>query len=164
MKKFAIEIKWGILFSIVSIVWMILEKTVGLHDIHVDKQLRYSYLFAFVAIGIYVLALLDKKKQFYKGNMTWKQGFITGIIISFVVSILSPLVNYITFTYITPSFFENIIQYNVSHKIQTQTQAEAYFCINSYILQGISGGLSMGVLTAALVAFFVKTKKNRNEK
>jgi len=164
MKKITLEIKWGILFSIVSIVWMILEKTVGLHDIHVDKQLRYSYLFAFVALIVYSLALLDKKKQYYKGIMTWKQGFITGIIISFVVSALSPLVNYIIYTYISPTFFENIIRFSVENDIQNQTEAESYFCLNSYIIQGISESLSNGILISALVAFFVKTKNNKNEK
>ena len=91
MKKYAVELKWGILFSLFSIVWMILEKTVGLHDRYIDKQAIYTNLFAIVAFIIYFLALIDKKKRFYNGKMTWKQGFISGIALSFVISLLKAL-------------------------------------------------------------------------
>jgi hypothetical protein len=74
-------------------------------------------------------------------------------------------VQYVSFTYISPNFFPNIIRYAVAHKIQTPAQAEIFFSMNSYILQGIFNALSMGVLTAALVALLVKTKNNNpNEK
>ena len=158
MKKFSIEIRWAIQFSIFSLVWMIIEKSVGLHDQYIAKQPIYTNLFAIIAIAIYVLALLDKKKNYYNGTMDWKQGFLCGLVLSFVIAVLSPMVQYITFTYITPNFFAKITEYAVSHKIQTQAQAETFFSMKSYILQGIFGALSMGVITAALVALVVKTK------
>ena len=164
MQKFSIEIRWGIQFSILTLVWMIIEKSVGLHDQYIAKQAIYTNLFAIIAIGIYFLALVDKKKNYYHGTMDWKQGFISGLILSFVIAVFSPLVQYITFTFITPHFFEKITEYAVSHKIQTQVQAEAFFNKTSYIMQGIFGALSMGVITAAMVAFVVKTKENPNEK
>ncbi|WP_298223571.1 DUF4199 domain-containing protein [Flavobacterium sp.] len=164
MKKFTIEIRWAIQFSILTLVWMIIEKTVGLHDQYISKQAIYTNFFGIIAILIYFLALLDKKKNYYKGKMDWKQGFLSGLVLSAVVAVLSPLVQYITFTYITPRYFENIIRYAVSHKIQTQVQADTFFNMKSYILQGIFGALSMGVITAALVALVVKTKDYRHEK
>ena len=91
--------------------------------------------------------------------MTWKQGFLSGVVLSIVISILSPLVQYISYTFISPNFFTNIIKYAIDHKVQTQVQAEAYFSIKSYILQGLFGSLSMGVITAAIVAYFLKNKK-----
>ena len=66
MKKFAIEIKWGILFSVATLVWMIIENSVGLHDVYIGKQARYTNLFGIVAVVIYVLALREKKYLFYK--------------------------------------------------------------------------------------------------
>jgi len=159
MKKFTIEIKWGIQFSLLSIVWMIFEKTMGWHDQLIAMQPIYTNLFGIIAVLIYFLALLDKKKNFYQGKMDWKQGFIAGIALSIVISLLSPIVQYVTYTYITPNYFTNIIHYTVSHKKQTQAQAELFFSLRSYMLQGAFGGLSMGVLTAAIVALLVKTKK-----
>ncbi len=164
MKKFAIEIRWGIQFSIVSLVWMIFEKTMGWHDALINKQAIYTNLFAFVAIGLYFIALSDKKKNFYNGRMDWKQGFISGMILSTVIAVLSPMVQSVTYTYITPHFFENIIQYRVAHKFQTQSQAEMYFNLKSYTIQAIFGAFSFGVLTSAVVAFVVRTKINTNEK
>jgi hypothetical protein len=159
MKKFAIEIRWGVMFSLATMVWVIVENSVGLHDVYIAKQPIYTNLFAIIAITLYALALRDKRDNFFKGKMTWKQGFLSGVVLSIVISILSPLVQYISYTFISPNFFTNIIKYAVDHKVQTQAQAEGYFSIKSYILQGIFGGLSMGVITAAIVAYFLKNEK-----
>ena len=158
MKKYTIEIKWGAIFSIAMILWMILEKSVGLHDVHIDKHPIYTNLFAIVAIIIYILAIKDKKKNFFNNNMDWKQGFVSGIYVTIVVALFSPLVQYIISTFITPDFFKNAINYAVEHKKLTQTQAEAYFNLKSYMMQSVFGALSMGVVTAAIVAYFNKTK------
>lgn len=163
MKNFSIEIKWGLLFSVATLLWMVLEKSLGLHDQFIARQAIYTNLFALVAIGIYILALSDKKKNFYKGKMTWKQGFLSGMVLSVIVSLLSPLIQYITFTYISPTFFSHIIAYSIANKVQTQAQAEAYFNMKSYLIQGVFGGLSMGVITSAIVALMVKTKNYSNE-
>jgi Protein of unknown function (DUF4199) len=164
MKKFAIEIRWAIQFSIVSLVWMIFEKTMGWHDELISKQAIYTNLFAFVGIGIYFIALSDKKKNYYKGTMDWKQGFMSGMILSTVIAVLSPMVQSITYTYITPHFFENIISYMVKQKVQTQSQAEMYFNLKSFTIQGVFGAFSFGVLTSAFVAFVLKTKITTHEK
>lgn len=164
MKKFAIEIRWGIQFSIVSLVWMIFEKTMGWHDKLISKQAIFTNLFAFVGVGIYFIALADKKKKYYNGKMDWRQGFISGMILSTVTAVLNPMVQSITYTYITPEFFNNIIEYQVSHKFQTQSQAEMYFNLTSFTIQGIFGAFSFGVLTSVIVAFVLRTKILTNEK
>lgn len=164
MKKFAIEIKWAIQFSLLSLVWMIIEKSTGLHDEYISKQAIYTNLFGIIAIAVYFLALRDKKKHYFDGQMDFKQGFISGIILSFIVAMLSPIVQYITFTYITPHFFETIKAYVISHKIQTPAQADTFFSMKSYMIQGIFGALSMGVITSALVALLLKTKTTGHEK
>jgi hypothetical protein len=58
-------------------------------------------------------ALLDKRKNFYNGVMTYKQGFITGLIITAIVTIFSPLTQWIISNVITPDYFKNVIQYSV---------------------------------------------------
>lgn len=162
MKKFAIEIKWAINFSIATLLWMILEHSLGWHDENIAKQVLYTNFFAFVAIAVYFLALKDKKDNFFMGNMPFRQGFISGVILSIFIALLSPIVNFITFKYIAPNFFENMINYAVANKVQTQVQANAYFNLGNYIQQGIFGSLSMGVVTSAIISFFLKSKpKNK---
>lgn len=159
MKKFSIEFKWAINFSIASLIWIIVEKSSGLHDVHIDKYFIYSNLFAFVAIAIYFFALLDKKKNFYNNTIDWKQGFVSGIILSFFIALFSPIVQYVSFVHISPKYFEYFTQYAVKNKALTLEQAKAYYSINSYILQGVSNALSMGVITSAIVALIIRTKK-----
>ncbi len=159
MKKFSIEIKWGIIFSIVSLAWMFLEKGLGWHDENIAQHAIYTNFFAIVAIVLYVFALLDKKKNFYNGRMTWSQGFISGIVISIVVAILSPIGQYITHEFITPDYFDNVIEYSVKNEIYTREAAEEYFNLTSYIIQSFFFALVVGVVTSAIVAYFVRTKK-----
>lgn len=158
MKKFGIEIKWGIIFTLALLLWMFFEKSMGWHDEHIAKHSIYTNFFAIIAIGLYVLALLDKRKNFYDGKISWSQGFISGIVVSVIVALLSPLAQYITSEFITPAYFENVINYAVETGNMTRENAEAYFNLKSYILQSFFMALVMGVVTSAIVAWFVKKK------
>ncbi|MCF4102101.1 DUF4199 domain-containing protein [Gillisia sp. M10.2A] len=159
MKNFKIEIKWGLLFVLAGLLWMLFEKSMGWHDALIADHAWYTNLFAFVAILIYVLALKDKKKNFYDGRMTWQQGFISGVVITAIVALFAPISQYVTATYISPEYFNNMIAYSVDNSTMSQEQAEAYFNLKSYVIQAIFGALAMGVVTSAIVAFFVKSKK-----
>ncbi|WP_371134663.1 DUF4199 domain-containing protein [Algoriphagus sp.] len=158
MKSIKIEIKWGILFVLVGLIWMVFEKAMGWHDVHIDKHETYTLFMAPIAISIYVFALLDKKRNFFGGKMSYKQGFIAGLIITLVVFLLSPLSQYITSTYITPDYFNNAIDYSVSSGKMERQAAEDYFNLQSYMMQSMIGAAIMGLITAAIVAFFVRTK------
>lgn len=159
MKKIRLEIKWALIFVVMSLLWMLLEKLFGLHSTHIDKHMYLTNLFAIPAIIIYVLALIDKKKKDYNGQMTYKQGFISGLIITVIVALFAPLTQWITSTVITPEYFPNVIAHSVDtgyHK--SLEEAEAYFNLKNYIVQSVIGAIVMGVVTSAIVAIFVRTK------
>lgn len=158
MNKIAIEIKWGIIFSISALLWMFLEKSLGWHDKLIGKQPFYTLLFGIVAILIFILAIQDKKRNYFKNDMDWKQGFITGCIISLIAALLSPLSQYIIYTFISPNFFQNAINFAVENKRMSLESAEAYFNLKSHIFQAVSDRLSIGIVTSAIVAYFMKTK------
>lgn len=158
MKNIKIEIKWAIIFALMTLLWMVLERSVGLHDTHIDKHAVYTNFIAIPAISVYVFALLDKRKNFYHGKMTYLQGFICGLIITLFVTVLSPLTQYITSTIITPDYFENAIAYGVSTGKITPEAAEDYFNLENYIIQGLIGAPFMGLITTALVAIFTRKK------
>ncbi len=159
MKKLKIEIKWALIFAAMGLLWMLGEKLAGLHDQHIDQHERYTMFFAIPAIAVYVFALLDKRKNYYKGTMTYMQGFISGLIISVIVTALSPLTQYVTSYIITPEFFSNAIKYVVEHGRMTQVEAESYFSMKNYIIQGLMWGMGMGIVTSAIVAIFTRKKK-----
>lgn len=73
LKQFGIEMKWGIIFSVMTLIWITMEKAVGLHDQYIDKQMIYTNLIAIPALILYFLALLEKKKKFIMTKWTLKK-------------------------------------------------------------------------------------------
>ncbi len=158
MRRYAIELKWGLIFVAMALAWMLLEKLAGLHSTHIDKHATYTNLFALPAIVVYVLALRDKRNNFYGGSMSWKQGFVSGLIITAIVTVLSPLSQIITSEIISPEYFANAIEYAVGSGALSREAAEAYFNLKSYILQGLIGAPVTGAITSAIVAIFIRKK------
>lgn len=160
MKTIKIEIKWAFIFMGSLLLWMVLEKLVGLHGKHIDKHQYLTMLYVIPAIWLYVLALKDKKKNYFNGQMNFKQGFISGLIISVIVTVFSPLTQWIISNVITPEYFPNVIAYSVkTGYFKTLSEAEAYFNYKNYAMQSTIWALIMGVITSVIVAFFIKTKK-----
>lgn len=155
MSKISLELRWAVIFAISILVWMLIERLTGLHGERIDQHYIYTNLFAIVAIVIYVLALQSKRAQL-GGIMSWKQGFIAGVIISLVIAILSPLVSYLGHTFVSPDYFPNIIAHSVAIEAMTQAEAEAFFNLQSYMVQSAVFAFVVGVVTSAIVAVFVK--------
>lgn len=76
MKKYSTELKWATIFVVVTLVWMVLEKAVGLHGEHIDKHAIYTNLFAIPAIAVYVFALREKRDKDFGGTMTFSHRMI----------------------------------------------------------------------------------------
>lgn len=75
MKYFTIlELKWGFIFFIASLLWMYFEKLMGWHGEKISQHATMTLSFAVIAIAIYVFALLEKRKKKYNNRMTWLQG------------------------------------------------------------------------------------------
>ncbi|MBC6992745.1 DUF4199 domain-containing protein [Neolewinella lacunae] len=156
MQQYRIEIKWGLIFVAMSLLWMLGERLVGLHDELLEHHAVWTNLIAVPAIILYVLALKDKRENFYGGKMSWGQGFKAGMIVTAVVAILSPLTQLITSKIITPHYFDNVIAYSVAQGLSTQADAEAFFNLGNYIVMGFIGAIVMGAVTSAIVAIFAK--------
>lgn len=162
MNKISIEIKWGIIFSLVGLLWMVAEKVSGLHDTYLDYHLYLTNLFAIPAIIVMVLALRDKKKNYYEGDMTYSEGMLSGVVLSLVIAILSPLTQWITTYVITPDFFPLVIKRSVALGFYaTEQDAASYFNYGNYARQGFLMSLMMGVLTTAICMIFIKSKAKK---
>ena len=156
MKNIKIEVKWAIIFVMMTLSWMLMERLTGLDSEHIDKHEIFTNFIAIPAIAVYVFALLDKRKRFYNGQMTYLQGFISGLIITGGVAVVSPLTQYITSTIINPDYFTSIINHTVEKGKMTREAAEDFYNLKSFIVQGLVGAPGMGLLTTAIVAFFAK--------
>jgi hypothetical protein len=160
MKSIKIEIKWALIFSVMGLVWMLLEKWSGLHDKYIDYHLYLTNLFAIPAIWVMVLALKDKKKNFYNNNIDYKQGLKSGIVLSLFIAAMSPLTQWITSFVITPEYFPNVIKRSVEvGYYKTTEEATANFNYKNYAIQGTIAAFVMGLVTTAIAMIFIRTKK-----
>jgi hypothetical protein len=140
---------------------MVFERAMDWHDELIEKHPMYTNFFGILAILIYFLALRDKRKNFFNGIMSWRQGFISGIVVTIVITLLTPLSQYLVYKYISPDYFRNIIEYSVDNNRMIRRDANALFNLKSYIIQSTSWALVMGVVTAAIVAWLVKVDKKQ---
>lgn len=163
MKNIKIEIKWAILFSAMTLMWMLLEKISGLHAKYIDYHLYLTNLFAIPAIWFMILALKDKKKNFYKGNMSYIQGLKSGIILSLFIAILSPPTQWITSYVITPEYFPNAIKRSVElGYYKTTGEAVSNFNYTNYALNSTIFAFIFGTVTTAIAMIFIRTKRQQH--
>ncbi|CAH0998790.1 hypothetical protein LEM8419_00125 [Neolewinella maritima] len=156
MHKYRIEIKWALIFVAMTLVWVGLERAVGLHGPHIDRHVVFTNFIALPAVAIYVLALIDKRRHYYSGRMTYRQGFLTGAVITGIIVFLSPLTQWLVQRVISPDYFPNMIAYAVEAGHASRVDAEANFQLGSYILQAAVGSLVLGLMTTAVVAWFTR--------
>jgi hypothetical protein len=158
MKSLRIEIKWAIIFSVMGLAWMLMEKLLGWHDKYLDQHMYLTMLFIIPAAWVTVLALKDKKKNYYHGVITYKQGLISGLILTVLIVLISPGTQWITSYVITPEYFPNVIKRSVElGYYATEAEAAGQFNYANYAMQGAIGGLMMGALTVAIAMVFLRT-------
>lgn len=150
------ELKWGLIFVAVTLLWMGLERLAGLHGPRIEHHATWTNLFAVPAIVVYVLALRDKRERDRGGTMTFGQGFVSGLFVTAVVAVLAPISQWLIHTVISPDYFANAIAAADRLSTSSRAEAEAYFNLGNYIRLSVAGALGMGVVTAAVVAFFVR--------
>lgn len=159
MKNLKIEIKWAIYFAVMTLAWMVLEKFAGLHGKNIDYHLYLTNLFAIPAIWFMVLALNDKKKNYYAGIISYKQGLISGIILSLFIALLSPLTQWVITFVISPEYFPNVIKRSVEIGYYKTTElAEANFNYKNYAVNSTIFAFIFGVITTAISMIFIRTK------
>lgn len=160
MKNLKIEIKWAIYFALMSLAWMLLEKFSGLHGRYIDYHLYLTNLFAIPAILFMIWALKDKRRNYYGGTMTYKEGLISGVFLSLFIALLSPLTQWITSYVITPEYFPNVIKRSVElGMFESAEAAEAQFNFKNYAINSTIFAFVFGVLTTAVVMLVLKGRK-----
>ena len=157
MQKYTTELKWAIIFTVATLLWMVFEKSMGWHGEAIADHPKYTNLFIFVPVIIYALGMVEHRKKL-GGLMTWKQGFMFGMRVTVIVVLLAPLAQWLIHTFITPDYFQNAINYAVENNLAPKEQLEAYFNLQSYIVQSVLMGLVTGAFTSAVVALIFRRK------
>lgn len=153
MNKYAIEIKWATIFSIAYLIWMLIEKLLGYHSDKALQEPLFNLLFIPISVLLFYLAIKDKKKVIFNGEMEWKEGFASGIVLTLLLTVTTTVVVMLTFNIISPDYFE--IAVNSS---DNKIVAEMNHNLPTFIKNNIFDKLSFGVVIAAIMSYILKTK------
>ena len=157
MKGLTIELKWAVVLTFTGLLWMVLERLVGLHDQYISKHAVYTNFVFIPFIILFALAIREKREKFYDGNMTWMEGFKSGFIVSIIMALLSPLAQWITNNVIAPDFFANAIAYGIeSGQFDNVEEGSKSFNPALYMKIAPVATLFSGMLISAIVCIFVK--------
>lgn len=159
MKNCQIELKWAGVFFLMYLVWMLLERLCGLHGRHIQYQQLVSTFILIPSLLIYALALSEKKRKTFRGMITFKQAFKSGMVLTLFIVLLSPVSQLITMGLISPDYFKNMRDFAVAHRGMLPEEAQSSLNIGAFIIQSLVGGLVTGALFSALAAMVIRTKK-----
>ncbi|MGE0101250.1 MAG: DUF4199 domain-containing protein [Blastocatellales bacterium] len=151
------EIKWGLIFTVVQMLWWCLEFAVGLNDRYISMHPLLTNLFVIPAVYMMYLAIREKKRSL-DGRISFGQAFTCGVGVSVIVAVLAPLTQYIYHRLISPHYFQNAINYAVSASKLTEAEANRYYSLPSYMVQASLGAIVTGVITSLIIAAVVRSK------
>jgi Protein of unknown function (DUF4199) len=159
MSKYKIEIKWALISFLFVLGWMAMERLIGLHDKYIHLHESLTILALIPSLMITYLFYNDKKSNFYKRNMTFKQGLEAGFSNTFFNLLLTPIFQWITTRFITPDYFQNAINYIVARREMSLDEAQLFFNESNYIIQAMFGTVVIGILSTLIFSFFMQSKK-----
>ena len=163
MNKIGIELKWAALITTFTCLWAAFENALGYHD-DFSNILVTGFFYYIILTFLWAIAFVDKKKSLGKGaDWEFTKAFKFGLFVTGLLTILSPISKYIIHESISPDYFENIIQYQLSKGKQTRESLEAIHNITFTIRDGVMNTLSLGVIYSSLYAWVFKTKKTEKK-
>lgn len=145
-------------FLITTIAWLALEKLLGFHDVYIQYHQYFTNL-----VMIPYLYIFNRGLKSFRlasgGTVSYLNSFGFGLICTVFIALFSPLALWVFETILNPNFYQSMIHYSVSHKMQTQAQANAYFNHDNYRNLMIYGNIAQGVILSAIIAIFSSRKK-----
>ena len=147
-----IAFKYGILFSLMTLTWLTLEYLAGFHSTLINYHPIVTNLILIPAILLFRRAMLEIKNSSNE-SLPFRYYFIEGLKISLIITILSPVEQYIFSNYINPDFFHAMIENAVAGNHASREQTEAYFNFNNYVTETLIGAAFMGILFSGIGAW-----------
>ncbi len=143
----------------ISLMWTYLERSMGLHDSNIENHAVYSNFFGIFALAVYAMSIFDKKRNYYHGQVDWTRGFLSGLTLTVMIAVLSPLTQFVALKYISPDFIANMKAHYLAHNPAGASVADSFFSFRGMLLQGIFTIMSMGVVASAIIAWFARSKE-----
>lgn len=165
------ELKFGLITIITGIVWVMIEHIAGLNTERFEQGEIVRMLFAFMPF-IFILSGIRAKKKM-AGRISFLSAWRTGSLIALIYSIGLSIWFWLYASYINLEFLQNTVKWENTKllkkglspqalkeaiKANTQMYGGSPF---SYIMLAFSFFV-MGVIASAVIALFMKSKKNES--
>lgn len=167
------EVKYGVLFAAIVIVYVMIEHFLGLnttrHDIGQYSRLA-GVIVPILAIFFGIKAKRDKELN---GVMTFGQGVKTGFLIAVIQTTLTTIWFLFYSTVINPEYLDTMLAFEGSQMLAAGTpegviaadveSKRAFFRVPYFQIFQLVLGIAYGVVIAVVVSFFLRTKKKVTE-
>ncbi len=165
MEDMKAELRSGIAIGVCSFLWLLLEFFLGFHSVRIDYQPFFNLIsFTIPIIGIY-WAMKAKRDRYYAGKISFIQALKTGLFITLVMSVISPILMFLYLTVVNPNYQATMLGHerlfidglNLSPEDKNSMLTNAIqnysllaLLLKSFLISAISGGI-LSFLTAALM-------------
>jgi len=159
--QYRIEMKWGVIFSVISLVWALIGKAFAFDSDRIEYNQVFNSLILIPAVVVYYLAAIDKRNNFYSGNISFKKSFISGMVVTLFITLLGIVTTAIATMLISPQLFDNLITYTTANNLMTRQEAINQFNLTTYIVTGILAGPATGLVFSTLVSLIIPKKRKK---
>lgn len=166
------EIKYGVLFAGIVIVYVILEHLLGLNTTRHDIGQYTRYAGVLVPILGVFFGIRAKRKEL-GGKITFGQGVKTGFLIAVIQTTITTFWFWFYSTVINPQYLDTMLAFERSKMLAAGTpepavnaeleRTRAFFRVPNFQIFQEVFGIAYGVVIAVIVSFFLRTKKAKAE-
>lgn len=164
------ELKYGIFTSFILFVWTIIEYTLIVPYLHQSK-FYIGFIAAIIPlIGIYP-GIKERRDKSNFGYIKFKDAFRTGIVITFILTVLIVIFTYVYYKFINPGYVNFLaseteramMNANISRDLIDEEMlfVKKYFRFDWQIIQQLLYVLIGGTIFSFIVSMILK-KENRN--
>ncbi|MFZ1322275.1 MAG: DUF4199 domain-containing protein [Ignavibacteria bacterium] len=166
------EFKFGLFTSFVFFVWMVLVYTIIVPNFYGAGEFIMFVSVFIPTIGIF-FGIKERRDKSNFGHITYREAFRTGIVITFIISVMIVIFTYVYYEFINPDYVNFLIakseQSMISDNVPREqinaalTVTRYQFSLNVQIIQQLLFVLIGGSVISAVLAFLLKKeKKSKN--
>lgn len=159
-----IALKWGLVYALLTLIWLSLESMAGLHDSRVKYRVILTNLKYIPMLLIYYAALREARNLKPDEAYPYSQAFIDGLRLTAMATLLSVPAQYLSMEYLVPDFLQKMEAAMIEGGWMTAVEAKGFFKFRSYFIQSVLAIPATGLMITAITALFVQRNAAREER
>jgi hypothetical protein len=152
-------IRYGILLALAIFLWAVAEWLIGLHGPLIRYHEYLSYFFAIPAVSIMYWGIANDASG-PGPHLGFRGAFIKGMGITFVVTLLCPLVWYVFCMFVNPDFLDNMARHAIDTESMPTPLAMKRFSLSNHLLVSSLSIAVIGTVISLVIAIIVAQRKS----